>query len=197
MESSIIKGDWVEKEQANGYSFLPRYQPRYLILTTTHLIYYHKHPDSSGHFRLSTHEKREIPLCEIDEDNLLDSFTTQSNMLHVQIPERSYRFRFAEEQDVSRWQDAIIDAIESLKLKTLIRPPFSGENKMKAKPFCNLHLTIEQQETIIQFERFAFCTIEQAKFSANIFFESLALLPSKERNTRAREVSENYVLFIS
>jgi hypothetical protein len=187
MDPSIIKGDWVEKEKSTSYVFSSKYQPRYLILTATHLVYYHKHPDRSGHFRLSVHDKKEIALLDIDDQKLLEVNVKDPNILHVQLPQRSYRFRFNDSSEVIHWRNAIYQAKKKIEPDLSLRQDSDGGFHYRPSS-SDLQLTIEQQEMIIQFEQFAFCTIEQAKFAANIFFESLALSPSKDRNTKAKEV---------
>lgn len=188
MDPSIIKGDWVEKEKSTSYVFLSKYQPRYLILTATHLVYYHKHPDKSGHYRLSVHDKKEIALLDIDEQKLLEVNTKDPNVLHIQLAQRSYRFRFNDCNEVIHWRNAICQAKKKIEPDLSMRQ--GSDNGFQYRPSSSdLRLTIEQQEMIIQFEQFAFCTIEQAKFASNIFFESLALSPSKERNAKSREVN--------
>lgn len=198
----IHKVGWWDKEINRGYLTILKYRPRFLILTNTHLKYYHQSPlEASG----NVPPAKEIPIHQINEQSMFDRATNEPDILHIEfgVDGKTYRFRNQNVDEVSQWR-AHISAGKGRTSQAKVhfnnlptKPVVSGTSpaeKVETKYVNNKEVTdwmlvYEQvKEEVLEMELATCASAERAKYTANCFFDSLQSIASKDRNNLAKEV---------
>lgn len=218
----IQKCGWLEKEITTAYKMLVRYRPRYVVLTTASLSYYHQLPDhlplpeaskstpTPEGVESSTSKKKtctEISLLSINESFLMQSAHKEPDIIHIQIANQThvYRFRASSTEEALSWRMAIMMLLGKLSptstrvhfergntISFPVRPTHDEEQEIMT----TLSKLCQQDDVINLLEDVTCSTADQAKFVSNLFFDSLAKLPSKERNIRSKEMGRSLVAWL-
>jgi hypothetical protein len=212
----LPKPTWFGKEFAHFYVL--KHRPRILAMTTSHLYIFKVAPTETQlahlHPTMAAHECKVIPLIFVDLAALTENGIKEPDVLHLQLPDKLYRFRSTEVSDAIKWRMAILSIIRIQSLHAAPNTnksqaftsgtntsgsqnnvPFSSKNAsadMELNPEMLKNLK-SKDLLIFEFEKLIFTSVDKAKFVANLFFDSLAALPSKDRNNRAKEVSCNFL----
>lgn len=198
----ILKVGWWEKEISRGYLSIMKYRPRFLILTNTHLKYYHQSPLEASS---SVQAAKEIPLSNINEQSLLEHAVTEPDILHVEfsLEGKKNRFRLANVEEVAQWRNLIVSSkskssharvhfgdLPAKPLSTDTPAPSKVEMKTMVEKDVSDWLFVYEQvkEDVVDLELATCSSTERAKFTANCFFESLQSIASKDRGLLAKEV---------
>ncbi len=203
----IHKVGWWEKEMNRGYLTILKYRPRFLILTNTHLKYYHQSPlEASGNVQPA----KEIPLFLINETAMMEHALHEPDILHIEFgPDaKVYRFRSHNIEEVPQWR-AHISASKGKTSESkvhfsnlpekVVAPDVSVMNKVEVKILNNkdvadwMSVYDQVKEDVLEMELHTCSSTERTKFTANCFFDSLQLFPSKDRNNLAKEVRNYFV----
>lgn len=200
----IHKVGWWDKEIHRGILTILKYRPRFLILTNTHLKYYHQSPlEASSNIPPA----KEIPIAQIN-DNLMNEKAVQDpDILHIEygLEGKTYRFRNHNVDEVSQWRAHISSSkgktsqakVHFNNLPSKAGPSDIGQEKLEQKSINNKDVAdwmvvYEQVKDDVLEMEFACCSsAERAKYTANCFFDSLQQILSKERNNLAKEVSQS------
>lgn len=198
----IHKVGWWDKEISRGYWAILKYRPRFLILTNTHLKYYHQSPlEASSNIRPA----KEISIHQINDQVMMDRAVHESDILHIEygIDGKTYRFRSHNVEEVSQWRSHIAAckgraSQAKVHFSNMPAKPSGadlGAEKSEIKIINNTHvsdwmLVYEQtKEEVLEMELACCSSAERTKYTANCFFDSLQMIDSKDRNNLAKEAS--------
>lgn len=207
----IQKTGWWDKEIARSYVVIMKYRQRFLILTNTHLKYYHQSPLEQGSTALPA---KEIPLVLVNEHALIQHSMTEPEILHIETDHKIYRFRGSSVEEVTAWRTAIVmsrtklshvkvhfaESVagqQSSKSSSASSPAESKPSSTSTEPVTDWKLVFAAcTEDVMALEQATCSTIERAKYTANTFFESLLSVPSKERNLIAKDMGKALLVWM-
>lgn len=203
MNDDIIKSGWVEKEFPSTILSIFKYKSRFLILTPTHLKYFHNDP-------LETQEmpSKSFSVIWIDENFMLEEEKKFPNLLTIECGGKINRFRCTDDVEAKEWRNAIVSArakANHAKVHFDMEPspvnrkppsfePFVSEEPKYPNLLCSLEASLQ---SIDYFEQLAFTSLDRAKHTANRFFESVQYFPIKERGLRAKEMGKILILWLT
>lgn len=198
----ILKAGWLEKEYTSRSWF--KFRPRYVVLTTLNLKYYMQQNEA---YEESNDARQEIPLLTVNDAAVLDYGVREPEVVHIETPGRTWRFRAPNAAEADQWRQAIFAARNRLSVS---RVHFVGVSKAGTRPLSSVKEGNEEEEEdspnatdpldtlwaqyqaneelVNALENVTCSSTDKAKYTANLFFESLGQLPHKERGTRAKEV---------
>lgn len=208
----IQKTGWWDKEIARSYVVIMKFRPRFLILTNTHLKYYHTSPLEQDSTTLPS---KEIPLVAVNENALIQHSMTEPEILHIETADNKiYRFRGSSVEEVIAWRTVIVmsrtklshakvhfaDSVQSKPTSPATSKP--GESKPSSSTPSSESVSDWKlvftacAEDVMALEQATCSTIERAKYTANTFFESLLSVPSKERNLIAKDMGKALMVWL-
>lgn len=220
----LPKPTWFDKEfsQFLLLKYRPRYL---VLTTTHLYYFRHAPTDAQlSHVSPTTtnNDQKTIPLSNIDLTALTENGIKEPEFLYIQLPEKLYRFRAHDVSDAIKWRMAILSVIRVTTIQTAsstnllkhsnfptVSAPAGNSNYPNLTSSTNNNANAEKFDLsptllnqlkskdlmVFEFERLIFTSADKAKYVANLFFDSLSVLPSKDRNNRAKEVSVSLLKF--
>lgn len=212
----ILKAGWLEKEYASKSWF--KFRPRYVVLTTLNLKYYYQ--QNEAYDEHADHARQDIPLLTVNDAAVLDHGTREPEVLHIETTSRTWRFKAPNAAEAEQWRQAIFAARNRLgvsRVKFGSMPAKAGvgarplsavredeendendEDKGPPKdPLEDMYSTYQANEELINaLENVTCSSVDKAKYTANLFFESMVALPSKDRTVRTKEMGRAMVAWV-
>lgn len=204
----IVHSGWLDKEIVHGYIVFAKYSPRFVVLTSTFIRYYHKAISAAEMaeqdviHQQTVHNKGkkvplyvEVPLSSLSEQALVAGAQNEPDIVHIEHTGtgKMYRFRASTQEEALRWRMILMTT--KGKLNPSVKVHFQTmDNKADDGPSEQQILSIaskwcDHDDLLFRFEQVAFSNVDRAKYVADSFFDSLSQLTSKDRSMRAKEVS--------
>ncbi|RYH20212.1 hypothetical protein EON65_24205 [archaeon] len=213
MAQDILKAGWLDKEFASRSWF--KYRPRYVVLTTLNIKYYYQEADALDS-SASDNARQEIPLLTVNDGSILDHGTREAEIIHIETPSRTWRFKAANALEAEQWRQAIVVARSKLGVSRVHFGVLPNHNAQNTKPklesvqeegegeeekeskLQELYVTYQQNDELLNaLENITCNSVDKAKYTANLFFESVSVLPLKERANRAKEMARAMVSWVN